>query len=284
MVIAAVIIGGASILGGRGRVLGSCLGAILVVLIDKVLREGWPITRTIKIGDEEIAVNAVYTLPVGAVPVFLGLSWSLAVLIEPWLIRRQVAARLLGLAARQAAAARLRDRRRRDRRGADQGRDGDRHGADRDRHGQVPRPTRRAGHHPGGAALADRARAPAGLLVEPLQHLRDPAQLHRARADHRRPHLRDRRRRHRPLGRRGAGARRLDRGLLPQGARRRPDDRGGDGRWSPACAPGCSTPSSPSASSCRPSSPPSACSTSPAGSPPGSSPASSSPAGPSATT
>ena len=53
-----MIIGGASILGGRGRVLGSCLGATLVVLIDKVLREGWPITRTIKIGDEEIAVNA----------------------------------------------------------------------------------------------------------------------------------------------------------------------------------------------------------------------------------
>ena len=45
IVIAAVIVGGASILGGRGRVLGSCLGAILVVLIDKVLREGVPITR-----------------------------------------------------------------------------------------------------------------------------------------------------------------------------------------------------------------------------------------------
>jgi ribose transport system permease protein len=34
IVIASVIIGGASILGGRGRVLGSCLGAILVVLVD----------------------------------------------------------------------------------------------------------------------------------------------------------------------------------------------------------------------------------------------------------
>ena len=41
IVIASVIIGGASILGGRGRVIGSCLGAVLVVLIDKVLREGW---------------------------------------------------------------------------------------------------------------------------------------------------------------------------------------------------------------------------------------------------
>ncbi|RWO25487.1 ABC transporter permease [Mesorhizobium sp.] len=93
-VIAAVIIGGASILGGRGRVAGSCLGALLVVLLDKVLREGWPITRTIKIGDEEITVNAVFSLPVGAVPVFLGLLLVIAVLIEPYLIRRQVAGRL----------------------------------------------------------------------------------------------------------------------------------------------------------------------------------------------
>ncbi|WP_123150748.1 ABC transporter permease [Mesorhizobium delmotii] len=93
-VIAAVIIGGASILGGRGRVAGSCLGALLVVLLDKVLREGWPITRIIKIGDEEITVNAVFSLPVGAVPVFLGLLLVVAVLIEPYLIRRQVAGRL----------------------------------------------------------------------------------------------------------------------------------------------------------------------------------------------
>jgi ribose transport system permease protein len=93
-VIAAVIIGGASILGGRGRIAGSCLGAMLVVLLDKVLREGWPITRTIKIGEEEVAVNAIYSLPVGAVPVFLGLLLVIAVLIEPYLIRRQVAARL----------------------------------------------------------------------------------------------------------------------------------------------------------------------------------------------
>jgi ribose transport system permease protein len=92
-VIAAVIIGGASILGGRGRVAGSCLGATLVLLLDKVLREGWPITRMIKIGDEEVAVRAVYSLPVGAVPVFLGLLLVIAVLIEPHLIRRRVAAR-----------------------------------------------------------------------------------------------------------------------------------------------------------------------------------------------
>ncbi|TIU28247.1 MAG: ABC transporter permease, partial [Mesorhizobium sp.] len=60
----------------------------------KVLREGWPITRIIKIGDEEITVNAVFSLPVGAVPVFLGLLLVVAVLIEPYLIRRQVVGRL----------------------------------------------------------------------------------------------------------------------------------------------------------------------------------------------
>lgn len=91
--IAAVMIGGASILGGRGRVAGSCLGALLVVLLDKVLREGWPIVRIIKIGDDEVAVNAVFSLPVGAVPVFLGLLLIIAVLIEPYLIRRQMAGR-----------------------------------------------------------------------------------------------------------------------------------------------------------------------------------------------
>ncbi|MBD9375007.1 ABC transporter permease [Rhizobium sp. ARZ01] len=92
-VIASVVIGGASILGGRGRVLGSCLGAAVVVLIDKVLREGWPITRTVVIDGESIAVNARFTLPAGAVLVFLGLLLVAAVLIEPYLIRRQVAAR-----------------------------------------------------------------------------------------------------------------------------------------------------------------------------------------------
>ncbi|MEK1930554.1 MAG: ABC transporter permease [Pararhizobium sp.] len=93
-VIASVIIGGASILGGRGRVIGSCLGAAVVVLIDKVLREGWPITRIIVIDGENIAVGAKFTLPAGAVLVFLGLLLVVAVLIEPFLIRRQVAARL----------------------------------------------------------------------------------------------------------------------------------------------------------------------------------------------
>ena len=65
IVIAAVIVGGASILGGRGRVLGSCLGAVLVVLIDKVLREGVPITRILKVGNQEMQVQAMASLPPG---------------------------------------------------------------------------------------------------------------------------------------------------------------------------------------------------------------------------
>ena len=52
IVIAAVIIGGASILGGRGRVIGSFIGALLTVLINKVLREGLPITRTVMVDGE----------------------------------------------------------------------------------------------------------------------------------------------------------------------------------------------------------------------------------------
>ncbi|MGO6907724.1 ABC transporter permease, partial [Rhizobium ruizarguesonis] len=70
-VIASVVIGGASILGGRGRVIGSCLGAAVVVLIDKVLREGWPITRIVVIDGENVSVGAKFTLPAGAVLVFL---------------------------------------------------------------------------------------------------------------------------------------------------------------------------------------------------------------------
>lgn len=92
-VIASVVIGGASILGGRGRVIGSCLGAAVVVLIDKVLREGWPITRIIVIDGENVSVNARYTLPAGAVLIFLGLLLVIAVLIEPHVIRRQFAGR-----------------------------------------------------------------------------------------------------------------------------------------------------------------------------------------------
>src|SRR5579863_4282541 len=95
VVIASVIVGGAAIFGGRGRVIGSCLGAIFVGLIDKVLREGVPITRTIDLGGGETAtVAAVAQLPPGAGPAFLGVVLIIAVLIEPLLIRRRVFPRL----------------------------------------------------------------------------------------------------------------------------------------------------------------------------------------------
>ena len=110
-----MIVGGAAIFGGRGRIIGSCLGAILVGLIDKVLREGVPITRTIDLGDGETAqVAAVTQLPPGAVPAFLGVILIIAVLIEPWLVRRRAIPAPLGVAARPAAAADSRSRRRRD--------------------------------------------------------------------------------------------------------------------------------------------------------------------------
>ena len=94
IVIAAVIVGGASILGGRGRVLGSFLGALLIVLIDKVLREGVPITRIVIVNGEKIEVNAVSTLPAGAVPAFIGTLLIAAVLVEPHIIRRRLFARI----------------------------------------------------------------------------------------------------------------------------------------------------------------------------------------------
>lgn len=94
IVIAAVIIGGASILGGRGRVIGSFLGAVLTVLINKVLREGVPITRTLMINGESIDVQAHYSLPAGAVPAFIGVLLLVAVLIEPLIIRQRLPARI----------------------------------------------------------------------------------------------------------------------------------------------------------------------------------------------
>ncbi|SED07727.1 ribose transport system permease protein [Rhizobiales bacterium GAS188] len=99
IVIAAVIVGGASIAGGRGRVLGACLGAALTVLIDKVLREGVPITRLIDVGGVEMQVGAMAQLPPGAVPAFLGLLLIGAVLVQPWAAGggpRRLLARLAG--------------------------------------------------------------------------------------------------------------------------------------------------------------------------------------------
>jgi ribose transport system permease protein len=94
IVIAAVIIGGASILGGRGRVIGSYLGATLAALLHKVLREGLPITREVEINGKIIEVKATSTLPAGAIPAFIGTLLIVAVLIEPYVIRRKLPQRI----------------------------------------------------------------------------------------------------------------------------------------------------------------------------------------------
>jgi ribose transport system permease protein len=101
IVIAAVIIGGASILGGRGRVIGSFIGALLTVLINKVLREGLPITRTEIVNGEAVRVQAIFSLPAGAVPAFIGMLLIVAVLIEPYIIRRRIPGRLWAWLRRQ---------------------------------------------------------------------------------------------------------------------------------------------------------------------------------------
>ncbi len=90
IVIAAVIIGGASITGGRGRVIGSYIGAMLTALLHKVLREGVPIVREIEVNGQIIQVKAQSTLPAGAVPAFIGTLLIAAVLIEPYVIRRKI--------------------------------------------------------------------------------------------------------------------------------------------------------------------------------------------------
>ena len=94
IVIAAVIIGGASLSGGRGRVVGSYIGVLLTGLIYKVLQEGWPIVRRTEIDGKVLEVQATYTLPAGAVPAFIGTLLVVAVLIEPYIIRRKLPQRL----------------------------------------------------------------------------------------------------------------------------------------------------------------------------------------------
>lgn len=101
IVIAAVIVGGASIAGGRGRVLGACLGAALVVLIDKVLREGYPITRIVDVAGIKMEVQAYAQLPGGAVQACLGFLLLAAVLVEPWAIKGGGVARLMARLRRQ---------------------------------------------------------------------------------------------------------------------------------------------------------------------------------------
>jgi ribose transport system permease protein len=94
IVIAAVIIGGASLNGGRGRIIGSYIGALLTGLIYKVLQEGFPIIRHTEVDGKVLDVKATYTLPAGAVPAVIGTLLVLAVFIEPYIIQRKLPQRL----------------------------------------------------------------------------------------------------------------------------------------------------------------------------------------------
>src|SRR5690606_22051819 len=67
---------------------------LLTGLIYKVLQEGFPITRQVVVDDRVLEVKATYTLPAGAVPAFIGTLLVLAVLIEPYIIRRKVPQRI----------------------------------------------------------------------------------------------------------------------------------------------------------------------------------------------
>jgi ribose transport system permease protein len=62
-------------------------------VIDKVLREGWPTTRIVQIDGQDVEVSAIAQLPVGAVPALLGTLLLLAVLVEPYVLRRRLIGR-----------------------------------------------------------------------------------------------------------------------------------------------------------------------------------------------
>ncbi len=156
--ISSVIVGGAAIFGGRGRIFGSCLGAILIGLIDKVLREGIPTTRTIDLGDGETAqVAAVTQLPPGAVPACLGMILIIAVLIEPWLVRRRAIPRLWAWLRGRPPPTGPRSRRRRDLGRPDPRRERAGEGLGQTRARRLLLPTRRGGRDPDGRALVVRS-------------------------------------------------------------------------------------------------------------------------------
>src|SRR5262249_58572791 len=74
---------------------------MLVLLVDKVLREGIPITRIVDVAGVPMEVEQMAQLPSGAVPAFLGLILLVAVLIEPYVVQKRVLARLWARLTRQ---------------------------------------------------------------------------------------------------------------------------------------------------------------------------------------
>ncbi|MFQ5794717.1 MAG: ABC transporter permease [Candidatus Bipolaricaulia bacterium] len=83
LVIAAVVVGGTSLFGGRGSVLGSVLGTGILVIIRKIFTIG------IIVGDEVRRLPQVGTL------VFIGAIVLLAILIDIWVREERIFARLV---------------------------------------------------------------------------------------------------------------------------------------------------------------------------------------------
>ncbi len=82
-VIAAVVVGGASIFGGRGSGIGAVLGAALLVVIRKILTVGiW------------LGGDRPWRLLQTANPVFIGIAIVLAVLIDIWVREERIFSRL----------------------------------------------------------------------------------------------------------------------------------------------------------------------------------------------
>jgi ribose transport system permease protein len=101
IVIAATIVGGGAIAGGRGRVAGACLGAVFIVLVDVVLRQGVPMVRTVLIDGVMMTIRQDAQLPSGAVPAFIGLILVLAVAAGPYLTVKRPFERLLAWIAKR---------------------------------------------------------------------------------------------------------------------------------------------------------------------------------------
>jgi ribose transport system permease protein len=173
--IAAVVVGGAAIFGGRGRVIGSCLGAIFIGLIDKVLREGVPITRIIDVGGAGVSRRGAGRSGDG------GALAGAAAGARP----------ALGVAAPPAAADHPRFRRHRSVGRADPGDDVAGAWPRQTRAGGVHLSPRRGGGDPRRRALAVRHVGAARFLGRARQFLRHPAGLFRDRAGGCRSDIRD---------------------------------------------------------------------------------------------
>lgn len=73
-VIAAAVVGGASLTGGRGTALGACLGALLIQLIEN----GIDVVRSIELGPFSLSISRQYA------KIIIGLAILIAVALDRW--------------------------------------------------------------------------------------------------------------------------------------------------------------------------------------------------------